>query len=165
MNCTKMVVVFAITTLFVTGCEQTLDRALEDSLDRPSDEAAIHALLAANAASANAGDPAGVQATFMSDGDGWIAGMPRISTREGLLEAEAEFENLPGFQSWDLTSESIRFVSQDVAIVEISATTTLDTGQFDEETTIVVARTQMGWKIAAWRVMTFDEILLNMLRE
>ncbi|MCH7571073.1 MAG: hypothetical protein IH919_11005 [Deltaproteobacteria bacterium] len=37
--------------------------------------------------------------------------------------------------------------------------------QVGVKTTIVVARSEDGWKIAAWRVMTFDETLLNMLRE
>jgi len=39
----------------------------------------------------------------------------------------------------------------------VSGITTLDTRSFDEETTIVVVRSEDGWKIAAWRVMTFDE--------
>ena len=72
---------------------------------------------------------------------------------------------MPGFQGYDARIENIRFISRDAAIVELLGTTTLDTGSFDEETTIVVTRLQEGWKIAAWRVMTFDETLLNMLRE
>ena len=50
------------------------------------------------------------------------------------------------------------------AAVEVSGITTLDTGSFDEERTIVVVRSEDGWKIAAWRVMTFDETLLDMMR-
>ncbi len=72
---------------------------------------------------------------------------------------------MTGFQSYEGTIDSIRFISPDSAIVEITGTTTLDTGSFDEETTIVVARRDDNWRIAAWRVMTFDETLLNMLRE
>ncbi len=37
--------------------------------------------------------------------------------------------------------------------------------QVGAKTTIGVARSEDGWKIAAWRVMTFDEKLLNMLRK
>ncbi len=72
---------------------------------------------------------------------------------------------MPGFQSYVGRIDNIRFISRDAAIVEVLGTTTLDTGSFVEETTIVVARTLDGWKIAAWRVMTFDETLLNVLRE
>ncbi len=84
---------------------------------------------------------------------------------DGIRNAEEEFQGTPGFQSWDATVESIRFISPHAAIVEVSGITTLDTGSFDEETTIVVARSEDGWKIAAWRVMMFDETLLNMLRD
>ncbi len=150
--------------LCLSGCNGR-DIAQGTPADRASDEAEIRSLLAANFAAGTALDPAGVQDTYMPDGDAWIAGLSRVSTGEELLSAEEEFESLPGFQSFDGTIESIRFISRDAAIVEISAMTTLDTGQFDEETTIVVARTQMGWKIAAWRVMTFDETLLDMLKQ
>jgi len=158
------VVAFLVFPLCLSGCNEARDIAQDAPVDRASDEAAIRSLLAANFAASTARDPARVQDTFMPDGDGWIAGLSRVSTREERISAEEEFGSLPGFQSFDGTIESIRFISRDAAIVEISATTTLDTGRFDEETTVVVARTQMGWKIAAWRVMTFDETLLDMLR-
>jgi uncharacterized protein (TIGR02246 family) len=137
---------------------------MNDSLDRNADEAAVRAVVEANIAAANAQDPAAVAATFTPDGDAWIAGLSRWSRQDGVRNAEEEFQGLPGFQSWDGKIESIRFISRDAAIVEVSGTTTLDTGTFDEETTIVVARSEDGWKIAAWRVMNFDETLLNMLR-
>jgi len=135
--------------------------AQEASVDRESDEAAIRSLLSANFAASTAGDSAGVQDPFMPDGDGWIAGLPRVTGRDERLDAEEEFGGLPGFQSFDGRVESIRFISRDAAIVEIAATTVLDTGRFEEETTVVVARTQDDWKIAAWRVMTFDPVLLR----
>jgi hypothetical protein len=101
----------------------------------------------------------------MADGDAWIAGLSRVSTPDAIRSLEEDFGGMPGFQSYVGRIDNIRFISRDAAIVEILGTTSLDTGSFVEETTIVVARTLDGWKIAAWRVMTFDETLLNMLRE
>ncbi len=159
------VVSFLIITLSLSSCIETCDTAQDASIDRTADESAIRLLLAANFAAGTARDVASVAATYMADGDAWIAGLARVSTHDGIRSLEEDFGGMPGFQSYDGAIESIRFISRDAAIVEISGTTTLDTGRFDEETAIVVARTQVGWKIAAWRVMTFDETLLNMLRE
>ena len=156
---------FLFSTLILSGCIEGRDASRALAVDRAIDEAEIRSLVAANIAAGNARDPVAVKDTYMPDGDAWIAGLSRVSTREGLVDAEEEFQGLPGFQSFDGTIDSIRFISRDAAIVEMSATTILDTGEFDEETTIVAARTEMGWKIAAWRVMTFDETLLEMLRE
>ena len=156
---------FLIIMLILSGCNETWDTAQEASLDRKADEAAIHALLSANWAASTARNAAGVAETFMADGDAWIAGLSRVSTHDAIRSLEEDFGGMPGFQGYDGRIENIRFISRDVAIVEILGTTTLDTGSFDEETTIVVADTLDGWKIAAWRVMTFDETLLNMLRE
>ena len=164
-NTSKKAVRFLIIMLILSGCNETWDTAQEASLDRKADEAAIHALLTANWAASTARNAAGVAETFMADGDAWIAGLSRVSTRDAIRSLEEDFGGMPGFQGYDGRIENIRFISRDAAIVEILGTTTLDTGSFDEETTIVVARTQVGWEIAAWRVMTFDETLLNMLRE
>ena len=147
--------------LLLGGCDESPEMARKDLPDRQADEAAIRSVLAANFAASTARDAAGVAATFMPGGDGWIAGLPRAAGQEG----EEDFGGLPGFQGYDGPIEGIRFISRDAAIVEVAGVTTLDTGSFDEETTIVVARTEGDWKIAAWRVMTFDETLLSMLRD
>lgn len=146
--------------LFAYGCAQRGDV----EADRADDEAAIRALVAANIAASNARDPVAVQETYIPNGDAWIAGLARVSTRAELVDAEAEFQAIPGFQRFEGELDSIRFISRDAAIAEMSAKTILDRGEFDEETTLVVARTDSGWKIAAWRVMTFDPTLLEILR-
>ncbi len=153
-----------ISVVFLGGCSGPYETGINDSLDRNADEREIRSLVAANAAASTALDAAGVAATYMPNGDAWIAGLSRVVTHDGLRSLEEDFQGITGFQSWDGTIESIRFISPDAAIVEVLGITTLDTGTFDEETTIVVARSEDGWKIAAWRVMTFDETLLNMLR-
>ncbi len=161
----KRAVRFLIIILILSGCNETGDIALDTSPDRKVDEAAIHALLSANWTASTARNAAGVAETFMAYLYAWISGLSRVSTHEAIRSLEEDFGGMPGFQGYDGRIENIRFISRDAAIVEILGTTTLDTGSFDEETTIVVARTQVGWEIAAWRVMTFDETLLNMLRE
>jgi uncharacterized protein (TIGR02246 family) len=149
--------------LVLSGCEHTTSTAERSPPDRQADAGAIKALLTANFTASTARDAGGVVATFMPDGDGWIAGLSRAAGREEIREGEEAFVSLPGFEGYDGTLESIRFISRDAAIVEVSGTTSLDARKFGEETTIVVARTDEGWKIAAWRVMNFDERLLDML--
>ncbi len=156
--------IWLVSLLVLSGCHQATDVTQGIETDRSKDDSAIRSLLAANFQASTAKNAAGVADTFMADGDGWIAGLSRVSTRDAIQGAEEEFGGLPGFQSYGGTITEIRYISRDAAIVEISGTTKLDTGQFDEETTIVVARTPEGWKIAAWRVMNFDETLLKMLR-
>ena len=109
------VVTCLVFSLCLSGCNRR-DIAQDAPVDRASDEAEIRSLLAANFAAGTALDPAGVQDTYMPDGDAWIAGLSRVSTGEELLSAEEEFESLPGFQSFDGTIESIRFISRDAAI-------------------------------------------------
>ena len=154
-----------VAALVLTSCSEPGSPAGDREIDRASDEAAIRALLEANWTASSAQDAEGVQATYLPDGDAWIAGLSRTSGADDLRRAEEEFGGMPGFQSYDGTIDSVRFVSPDAAIVEVSGTTTLDSGSFDEEVTIVVARRDDNWGIAAWRVMTFDETLLSMLRE
>ncbi len=158
-------VVGLFVVLLLSACSEPTDTAKTDSLDRTADEAAIRSLLQTNFAASTARDAASVAATFMPDGDGWIAGLSRASTHDGLRSLEEDFGGMPGFQGYEGTIESVRFISPDAAIVEVAGLTIMDTGSFEEETTIVVARNGGGWKIAAWRVMTFDETLLNILRE
>ncbi len=154
-----------IVALALTSCSEPPDTEDRGAIDRTADEAAIRSLLAANWAAGSARDAEGVAATYLPDGDAWIAGLSRVSGADEIIPAEEDFGGMPGFQSYDGTIDSIRFISPDSAIVEVSGTTTLDTGSFDEETTIVVARRDDNWRIAAWRVMTFDETLLSMLRQ
>ncbi len=65
----KRAVRFLIIMLILSGCNETEDTAQEVSLDRKADEAAIHALLAANWVASTARNAAGVAETFMADGD------------------------------------------------------------------------------------------------
>ena len=125
--------------------------------DRSADEAAIRTLLAANEASTNQRDAAGVAATFAPDGDIWTVGGPRVSGRAEIRRSEEEFYRAPGFREWRVTIDTIRFLSPDVAVVETTTITTLATSETRGQATWVVARRDGAWKIAAVRVMSVEE--------
>ena len=86
----------------------------------------------------------------------------RIIGLDEIEQVEKGFGSLPGFQRYEGRIESIRFISADAAIVETTANTILDTASFEEKVTIVVARSNNKWHIAAWRIMVFDENLLDL---
>ena len=135
----------------------TEHRASTTDQDRSADEAAIRTLLAANEASANQRDAAGVAATFAPDGDIWIVGGPRVSGRTEIRRSEEEFYRAPGFREWRVTIDTIRFLSPDVAVVETTTITTLATSETRGQASWVVARRDGAWKIAAVRVMSVEE--------
>lgn len=151
-------------TLF--ACTESGNGGPGAAIDRQADQAAIRMLIASNAAASTARNAEGVAATFTADGDGWIAGLGSEPTggREALIAGEKAFTSMPGFQRWDGKIDKIRFISPDAAIAEVTGTTTMDSGRYQEKTTIVLARTAAGWRIAAWRVMDFDKTLLELLR-
>jgi uncharacterized protein (TIGR02246 family) len=163
LHTSRIAVGSLVVALALGGCSERHDTLDRGAVDRTADEAAIRSILAANWAAGSARDAEGVAATYLPDGDVWIAGLSRISGNDQIRRAEEEFGSLPGFQRYDGRIESIRFISPDSAIVEVSATTTLESGKFDEDVTIVVARGEVNWRIAAWRVMTFDKRLLDLL--
>ncbi len=121
--------------------------------DRTADEAAIRALFQRNAQAANRRDVEGVVATYWPDGDAWVAGQPRRS----LSQTELDWQAIPGFRGWEGRVESIRFLSPDAALVEITGTTLLDDGEIAEQTSIVMSRRDEEWKMSAWRVMVIEE--------
>jgi uncharacterized protein (TIGR02246 family) len=135
----------------VTACRAA------DLPDRKADEVAIRALLATNEAATNRRDAEGVADTYLPDGDVWILGFPRVSGLDEIRRNEEEFYRTPGFQSWETRIDTIRFLGSDVALVESSDVTTLDSGEIDARSTWVVSRRNGEWRIAAVRVMVFGE--------
>jgi len=156
----------SLLALVLLGCWPSGDRDHRLAIDRQADEVAIRDLLVASAAASTARDPAGVAATYTDDGDAWIAGLGSEPTvgREAIEESERAFTSMPGFRRWDVRVDRVRFISRDAAIAEVTGTTVMDGGEHPEKTTIVVARSPEGWRIAAWRVMEFDPSLLQRLR-
>ncbi len=88
-NASIRVVSFLIITLSLSGCIETCDTAQDASIDRTADESAIRSLLSANFAASTARDAASVAATYMADGDAWIAGLARVSTDDGIRRPQS----------------------------------------------------------------------------
>ena len=140
----------------VAACSRARDSSDGVSWDRAADAAAIHALLATNEAATNRRDAAGVAATFMPEGDIWIVGGSLISGLDAIRRNEEEFYSTPGFQGWHATIDAIRFISPNVALVESTDVSTLDTGETVYQTTWVTIRQNGDWRFAVVRVMSFE---------
>ncbi len=125
--------------------------------ERNADRAAIHALLSELEAAANARDPGRTAAVYTPDGDIWVAGGPWVSGSAEIRQFEAEFYRTPGYRRWDLTVEGIRFLAPHAVLVEISSTTTIDSGALSDRATLVIVRQGAEWKIAAVRIMNVEE--------
>ena len=133
------------------------------AMDRSEDEKEVRKIVEANFAASNVRDAEAVAATFWPGANAWITGIGMLG--ENIEEAEGDFYKIPGFQNWDGMIDTVRFISADAAIVETTCITTLNTGEYEEKTTIVVSRNDGVWKLAAWRVMEFDESLAKMMRD
>ena len=120
---------------------------------RESDELAIRAVLARNQDATNRRDAAGVAATFIANADIVFPDGRRVSGLEEIRRNEEEFYGTPGFIEWRTQAESIRFPNLDVAIVEAAGTTLYETGTVAGRATLVLARVDGEWKIAAVRVL------------
>lgn len=137
--------------LAIVSCSR--ERPTTHETDRAGDESAIRAVLDANERATNRRDSKGVADTFTSNADLMVANGPTFVGVGEIQRNEKEFYSTPGFQKWNATVESIRFLSDDVAMVEQIATTTLDSGVMRDKATVVMLRTEDGWKIAAVRVL------------
>ena len=158
----KLNILAPIIIIIFSNCSNQAKQENNNAIDRTADEEAIHSLLTTNWTAASARNAKGVAETFLPDADVWIVGVPqRVIGIDGIERNEEGFGGMPGFQKYEGRIESIRFISADAAIVETSGKTILDTGSFEEEGTIVVARSDSNWRIAAWRVMIFDKKLLD----
>ena len=146
-----------VLALAATSCGAPQGTANSPQQDRDADEAAIHALLAEVEAAANQRDPARTAATYTPDGDIWIAGGPWVSGTAEIRQFEEEFYQTPGYRGWRVAIDTMRFVSPDVVLVEVSSATTLDSGEIRDRATLVVARRDGVWKIAAVRIMSVEE--------
>ena len=144
--CATLLITLPLAALSCGSDERTVRTSDQN---RSVDEAAIRALFAANEAATNRRDAAGVVATYAQDADLWLVGRPRIRGLDEIRRNEEEFYSTPGFRGWDSSVDSIRFVSADAALVEGTAVTKLDTGEVQEVFTLVVARRDDEWRIAA----------------
>ena len=128
------------------GSERTVSTPEQN---RSADEAAIRALLVENQTAFNRQDAAGVAATYTPDEDIWIVDGPQGSRADEIRRLEEDFYRTSGFREGKITNDTMRFVRPDVALVETTATTTLDAGERRSQATFVVVCRGGAWKIAA----------------
>lgn len=121
--------------------------------DRTADEAAIRAQIAANEAAYNNRDAAGVAATYAPDGDHIAFSSPRRTGREAIRRL-LEDRWSRSFVEVKVPVDTIRFLSPDVAIAEITA-------QFANGSsprgTLVMVRADDTWLIAAGRFFSAQQ--------
>jgi uncharacterized protein (TIGR02246 family) len=142
-------------TLAALSCRAAEPRSASVKQDRTADEAAIRALIAANEAASNRRDYQGVAATYLVDGEIWGVGHPRISGRDAIARSEeAYWSTAPATRHITMTVESIRFLTPDVALAEI---TLVSPGELREIGTAVMVRRDTGWLTAAVRILGAEE--------
>ena len=122
--------------------------------DGYSDEDAIRAVFAEMEAAVADRDAARVASLHIQDSDVWIAGQPLISGIDAIRRSEEDFYATPGFQSWGITSVgAIRFIDDNVAIVNIEEVARFTDQDMKGETTVVLTRRDGRWLFAAVRAM------------
>ena len=130
------------------------DLHAQRSPSRASDEAAVREIITRYMAARDARDPVAVAALFTSDADQFTTGGEWRRGRDQIRSGTAESsQRNPG--SRRISVESVRFVTQDVAIVDgpyeiVAAGATPPRRMW---TTLVLVRTADGWRIAAIRNM------------
>lgn len=127
-------------------------------MEGQTDSSAIRALLQAYEAAINRRDVEAAIATYLPDADVWVVGYDRIVGRDAIRKNEERAVGAPGFQAWSTSVDAIRFIGEDVALVESSGVVTVAGNRIAERITWVVNRTVAGWRIAAVRIMAFQRI-------
>ncbi len=149
--------ILAALPLALLACGGKVTSTSAPELDRAADEAAIREVFAGLEAAANRSDPEATASLYTPDGDIWIAGGDWVKGTAEIIQFEEEFYQNPGYQNWHGTIHSIRFISPDAALLESSSVTTLDDGEMRDSETITLVRRDGAWKIAAVRIMTWEE--------
>jgi len=139
-----------LAVLVVSACARL------NAVERQADSSAIRGLLQAYEAAINRGDVEAAMEKYLPDADVWVVGNERVAGLEAIRRNEERAVNTPGFQSWTLSIDAIRFVSTDAAVVESSGALAVGGNRIAESITWVVSRTAGGWRIAAVRIMVFQ---------
>ena len=118
-----------------------------------TDEAAIRAEVVATEAAINRRDFAGFAAQFTPDGDAIIVDSPRISGHDAIRRTfETGWADAPANRQITITVGSIRFLSDDIAVVDNRARFSAGEPTQDRATAVMVRR-DGGWRIAALRIL------------
>ena len=99
----------------------------------------------------NARDFAAMAAEYAAEGDAIVGSRPRMTGR-GAIRAAAEtaWAAAPENRRITMRADRVRFLSPDVAIVDIAATFTAGSPTADRSTAVLVRRDDV-WKVTAFR--------------
>jgi len=121
--------------------------------DRAADEAAIRAGVAASEAAINGRDFAALAAQFVPDGDAIVVSSPKSTGPEAIRRTfETGWADAPADRQISITVDSIRFLTADIAVVDMSARFSAGEPTQDRATSIVVRR-DGAWRTATLRVL------------
>ena len=121
--------------------------------ERPADERAIRETVEAVPTALNARDWEAAAAPFAEDGDVLVPGSPLASGRAAIAAFwEQGWSAAPDDRRIAVTIQAIRFLSPDVAIVELTAEFSAGEPARDRATYVIVRRGE-AWQVAALRVM------------
>jgi len=120
-------------------------------VDRAADEAAIRAVLQRGPAAVNARDFDAFTASYAPDADAIALTSPKAVGPDAISAMmAAAWAQVPAERQISVTIDSIRFLTDDVAVVDASADFTTEP-LHDRGTTILV-RGDTGWQVAVFRV-------------
>jgi len=115
------------------------------------DDAPIRAVMRRIEDAINTRDFAAMVAEYATDGDA-IVGSRRRMTGRGAIRAAAEtaWSTAPGDRRITMRANQIRYLSGDVAIVDVDATFTAGSPAADRSTAVLVRRDDV-WRVTAFR--------------
>jgi uncharacterized protein (TIGR02246 family) len=121
---------------------------------RGNDEAAIREIVSKYVDARERIDPKAIEALFTSDADQLVSSGEWRKGREAVVRGTMESSRSTGGKR-SITVESVRFVATDVAIADGRYELTGLAGGATRQmwTTLVLKRTESGWRIAAIRNM------------
>ncbi len=122
-------------------------------VDKAGDEEAIRGLVAATEKALNERDFAALSSLYAEDGDYLVLEDPKVSGgREALRSAmEKRWASAPATRVTRLSIDEIRFLVEDVAIVDVTAS--FSDGRAETRPVYVLVRRGGGWLVAATRVV------------
>ena len=140
--------------LVIMWCIVSLAPSFAQTNARGNDEAAIREIVSKYVDARERIDPQAVEALFTSDADQLVSSGEWRKGREAVVRGTMESSRSTGGRR-SITVESVRFVTTEVAIADGRYELTGLAGGATRQmwTTLVLKRTESGWRIAAIRNM------------
>ncbi len=138
----------------VLWCIVSIAPSLGQNSVRGNNEAAVREIVSKYVDARERIDPTAVEALFMSDADQLVSSGEWRRGREAVVRGTMESSRSTGGRR-SITVESVRFITTEVAIADGRYELTALAGGATRQmwTTLVLKRTESGWRIAAIRNM------------